>query len=390
MRLFTDPRFVGLTAAVLLAMASPRAAAADLKEFSLTVEDVKRVAKRHVPADAETKPTPVVFAFHGHGGTMDQAASQFAIHKHWPEALVVYMQGVPTAAGNDPQGKQSGWQYNVGENGNRDVKFFDAVLADLRKSFKVDDKRIYVAGFSNGAGFTYALWSARGDQIVAVAACAMHTNEKKISTFSPKPLLQIAGKEDKLQSVAAQEKTALDVAKVNECGEGQPWGAKKNCTLYPSKIGSPVVFYVHSGGHEIPKDAPALIVAFFKNKLQTSPTGNPAVGIWKLNQPTVGESNLQITEKAGKLEVQEIGRGNAKSTTASCKDGLLVIHWEVSEELRGHWVLNVNDEHTNGTGKTVFVRVPNGFEPGEQKVIEGRKVRVVEGVTIQRTAEKQP
>ena len=49
------------------------------------------------------------------------------------------MKGVPTAASNDPQGKQSGWQYHIGENGDRDVRFFDAVLASLRDDFKVDD-----------------------------------------------------------------------------------------------------------------------------------------------------------------------------------------------------------------------------------------------------------
>jgi poly(3-hydroxybutyrate) depolymerase len=35
------------------------------------------------------------------------------------------------------------------------VKFFDALLAGLRRDFKVDDKRIYVTGFSAGAGFTF-------------------------------------------------------------------------------------------------------------------------------------------------------------------------------------------------------------------------------------------
>ena len=95
------------------------------------------------------------------------------------------------------------------------------------------------------------------------------------------------------------------------------------------------------------------------------------------------ESRLQITEQAGQLEVQEIGNGNAKSTIASYKDGLLVIHWEVSEDLRGYWMLNLNREHTKGSGKTVFVRFKD-FEPGKLQEIEGRKVRVVEGVTIER------
>ena len=83
--------------------------------------------------------------------------------------------------------------------------------------------------------------------------------------------------------------------------------------------------------------------------------------------------------------MQEVGNGNARSTIASCKDGLLVVHWEVSEDLRGYWVLNLNREHTKGNGRTVFIRFKD-FEPGEPREIEGRKVRVVEGVTIERIA----
>ena len=336
---------------------------------------------------------------------MKDAARDFAIHHHWPQAIVVYMKGVPTVAGNDPKGEQSGWQYHVGENGNRDVKFFDAVLADLRQGAQVDDKRICVAGFSNGAGFTFVLWSARGDQIAAVAACSMNTSQKMISTFKPKPFIHIAGKEDKLQPASALEKTALVVAKLNECDEGRPWGKKANCTIHPSKIGAPVIFYVHPGGHEVPKEVGPRIVEFFKQatqpgqkleaqpspNLETQPSkgGNPAVGVWQLNQPSLGESKLQITEKEGKLEVQEIGRGNARGTTSFCQDGLLVIHWEVYEDLRGYWLLNLNEENTKGTGKTVFVRTKD-FYPGEAREIEGRKVRVIEGVTIERIGSSVP
>lgn len=62
---------------------------------------------------------------------------------------------------------------------------------------------------------------------------------------------------------------------------------------------------------------------------------------------------------------------------------VMVIHWEVNEDLRGYWVLNLNEQHTGGSGKTVFVRFKD-FERGEEQVLEGRTVRVVEGVTVER------
>ena len=259
---------------------------------------------------------------------MHDAAKDFAIHTHWPEAIVVYMNGVPTPAGNDPQGKKSGWQYRAGENDDRDVKFFDAVLARLRREFKVDSRRIYVTGFSNGGGFAFVLWSTRGEKIAAFAPSAMHAVEKISSHNKPKPMFQIAGKNDPLQTLSVQEKTVEAAAKLNQCGEGQPW--HKKCTLYPSKIGTPVILYAHPGGHEVPRDAPSLIVKFFKNQVLDGAADSqqaardadrdgvegtkrkPIIGMWRLKQPSVGESQLQITEKDGKLEVQEIGLGGAE------------------------------------------------------------------------------
>lgn len=407
MRMLAHWLFISVTMAATLSIGGPTTTAArkkakgppaavdNLETRHWTIDGIERTALVHIPATANANPAPVVFAFHGHGGTPNDAAKQFAIHKHWPQAIVVYMQGLPTAAGNDPNGERSGWQYNAGENGDRDVRFFDAVLADLRQNLKLDEKRVYAIGFSNGGGFTFVLWSLRGDQVSAVVSCAMRASRKLISTFKAKPLLQIAGQEDKLQPVSEQEKTVMAVAKLNECGDRRPWGKRTGCTIYPSKTGTPVVFFVHPGGHEVPKDAPSRIVDFLKRDTRSSretpsnQLGNPVVGDWQLNQPTVGESKLRISEKAGQLDVQEIGQGNARSTTACCKDGLLVIHWEVSEDLRGYWVLNLNEENTKGTGKTVFIRSKN-FEPGEPQELEGRKVRVVEGVTIERIGPNVP
>ena len=57
------------------------------------------------------------------------------------------------------------------------------------------------------------------------------------------------------------------------------------------------------------------------------------------------------------------------------------------KDLRGYWELNLIQEQTKGTGKTVFIRYKD-FEPGEEKEIEGRQVRVVQGVTIERMSLK--
>jgi polyhydroxybutyrate depolymerase len=50
---------------------------------------------------------------------------------------------------------------------------------------------------------------------------------------------------------------------LNGCAAaGIPWG--EHCTLFPSASGTPVVEFVHPGGHEFPKGRTAAIAPFFK------------------------------------------------------------------------------------------------------------------------------
>jgi polyhydroxybutyrate depolymerase len=233
------------------------------REF--TVGDDKREALISVPAKSD-KPMPVVFAFHGHGGTMRHAARTFAYHTHWPEAVCVYMQGLNTPGRlTDPEGKKSGWQANAGDQNDRDLKFFDEVLKSLKNDHAIDDKRIYCTGHSNGGGFTYLLWAKRGDVFAAVAPSAAVARYAK--DLKPKPCLHVMGEKDPLVKPEWQKLTAETVRKVNGCdAEGKAWEKAGNLTgtVYESKGGTPFVSLVGPGGHEFPAEAPKLIVQFFQ------------------------------------------------------------------------------------------------------------------------------
>ena len=257
-------RFLTLLAALSLVALSGIARAQNVPERrEWTVDGVTREALVAAPASAKTAPTPVVFAFHGHGGNMNQAARSFGYHTVWPEAIVVYMQGLNTPGKlTDPEGKKPGWQHDIGAQGDRDLKFFDAVLATLEKDYRVDDKRIYSTGHSNGGGFTYLLWAARGDRFAAVAPSAAVLVPANLPKLKPKPVMHVAGENDSLVKYEWQDRMMAALRKINECGEGQPWG--KFCTLYPSKLNTPVVTYIHHGTHQFPAAAPAAIVKFFK------------------------------------------------------------------------------------------------------------------------------
>ncbi len=257
-----------LLASLAALMLIPAADAAP-KKMEWTVGEAKREAIVYLPVKAD-KPAPVVFAFHGHGGTATHAAKTFAYQTHWPEAIVVYMQGLPTPGKlTDPEGKKSGWQSSAGAQGDRDLKFFDAVLKTLQKEQKVDEKRIYCTGHSNGGGFTYTLWAERGDLFAAVApsAGAAGTDFKNLK---PKPALHLAGSKDPLVKYEWQERTMERVRKLNGCdASGKEWAKAGDLvgTEYASKTGTPFVSLIGPGGHQFPSEAPKLIVKFFREHM---------------------------------------------------------------------------------------------------------------------------
>ena len=226
------------------------------------VDGVTREALVHVPDAARTTPAPVVFVFHGHGGTMRHSAVTFGYHRLWPEAIVVCMQGLNTPGIlTDQQGKLPGWQNTPGDQNDRDLKFFDAVLASLKQDYKVDERRIYSTGHSNGGGFTYILWAKRGDLFAAVAPSSA-VAPKVMNDLQPKPVLHLAGEKDELVKYEWQKLTMERLRKINGCDDGKEWA--KWCTEYASKAGTPVVTYIHPGTHKFPEEASAVIVKFFK------------------------------------------------------------------------------------------------------------------------------
>jgi polyhydroxybutyrate depolymerase len=232
---------------------------------SWSVDGVQREGLVYAPAAAKTQATPLVFAFHGHGGNMRQAARSFDYHALWPEAIVVYLQGLNTPGRlTDPEGKKAGWQHGPGQQSDRDLKFFDAVLAELRREYRVDDRRIYATGHSNGGGFTYLLWATRGDVFAAVAPSSATAPAATIARLKPKPVLHIAGETDPLVKYPWQQATIAAVLKLNQCDGGHAW--EPGGTWHDSKVGAPVVVLTHPGGHMFLRSARPAIVRFFQEQ----------------------------------------------------------------------------------------------------------------------------
>ncbi|MGL6074210.1 MAG: alpha/beta hydrolase family esterase [Fimbriiglobus sp.] len=241
------------------------AAAPEPKAMEWKVDGVKRTGLVVIPNGEASKAKPVVFAFHGHGGTAKFAARSFRLHEEWPEAIVVYLDGLPTKTKNDSEGTRSGWQPRAGVNENRDLKFFDVVLAQLKKEQTVDEKRIYATGHSNGGLFTYLLWAERPDVFAGFAPCAAVLAGLP-RDMKPKPCLHLVSESDTIVPFQSQQRTMDAVRKLNQC-EGEPT-KKDKLTTYKSKVEAEFVEFRHDGGHKYPSDGSKVIVEFFQRHVK--------------------------------------------------------------------------------------------------------------------------
>ena len=211
-----------------------------------TVDGNVREALVYIPENAKGKMIPLVFVFHGHGGNMANSYRRFDIHTHWPEALVVYPQGLNTPGKlTDPEGKKSGWQTDAGIMNDRDLKFFDSMLASFKKDFRIDKNRIFATGHSNGGLFTYLLWAMRGDVFAALAPSAASAL-KLLDRLKPKPILHLMGEKDPLVKPALQRLTYRAVLRINQCTSG---GEKTGefTSLYKSEVWKSGSFVYPSG-----------------------------------------------------------------------------------------------------------------------------------------------
>jgi polyhydroxybutyrate depolymerase len=230
--------------------------------ISLTVNGVERTALVVVPSDL-TKPAPLVFAFHGHGGTGQNFDRRMNIEGLWPEAIVAYPNGVVGHKGRtDPEGTKTGWQTTPGESDDEDLAFYDALLADLESKARVDLDRIYLMGHSNGSAFVSLLLNVRGGPVAATANMSGQPGPY-LRTDPPRSMFLSMGQNDPIVPYAnqrrsvslAEERIGADPSTAHVDGHLRTEIGRGNLEL---------AVYDYPGGHEPPSAVPALIVAFFQ------------------------------------------------------------------------------------------------------------------------------
>jgi polyhydroxybutyrate depolymerase len=258
-------RIILIVLAVLLAVPIGIRAAATDRQWD--VDGSTRTGILCTPEPTAHQPAagwPLVFVFHGHGGSAKQIRRQFKTDTLWPEAVVVYLQGLPTVGQiTDPQGTKAGWDSIDTTDKNRDLRLYDLVLKDLIDHQHIDPKRVFSTGHSNGGGFTFTLWAHRGHTLAGVAASSAIAPQKEWPLLKPKPAMMSSGRNDPLVKFDWQSKMMDKIKSINGVTTaGKAWGT--NGTWYASDAGTPLATLIHDGGHAPPTDIGQRVVDFFK------------------------------------------------------------------------------------------------------------------------------
>lgn len=115
-------------------------------------------------AAAAGKDGPLVFFWHGAGGSPDEA--DYALDRAIADILAAG--GVVAAPYHDPTAGDLPWFYSLGGTRDDDLLVADEVLACARASVGIDTRRIYSVGFSAGAINTTQFAARRSGYLASI------------------------------------------------------------------------------------------------------------------------------------------------------------------------------------------------------------------------------
>ncbi len=126
---------------------------------TLTVAGASRTYFVWVPKNYDPEQAyPVLFHFHGTGGTAPGNGRGVELSAAGTEAILI-----------SPQGLQGVWA--LGAEGD-DVQFFDAMYDSIRNSHCVNQQRVFAMGFSRGGAMSNLLGCVRGHQVRGIGPLA--------------------------------------------------------------------------------------------------------------------------------------------------------------------------------------------------------------------------
>jgi polyhydroxybutyrate depolymerase len=154
------------------------------------------------PGYDAAKPAPLLLALHGFGDTGESLGA-----KRWVLSSVASAHGMLVAHpdGTPDRERQRFWDAtdaccNFEAVSLDDVAYLTAVIDDVAARYRVDPKRVWVAGISNGGFMAHRLACDRSNKIAAIVSLAGATwlDGARCQPDSPVSVLEIHGGDDHL------------------------------------------------------------------------------------------------------------------------------------------------------------------------------------------------
>lgn len=216
-------------------------------EFSFRHDGIRRKYLAHVPpAYRSDRPTPVVLALHGGGGSMRFQASDERyglIGKSNDKGFIAVF---PNGYAKNRRGLFATWNAGACCGDARDaniddVGFLKAVVADVSRRASIDPARVYATGMSNGAMMAYRLACEAPEIFKAIMAVAGTDNTSACPAGKPVSILHIhALNDDHVLYEGGAGPAARDPSVVAEfvsvAATIEKWRARNACPAEPNRV----------------------------------------------------------------------------------------------------------------------------------------------------------
>lgn len=222
----------------------------------VTPDSLTRTYIVHVPTGyTPSKAYPVLFGFHGAGGTADTFAvtTNFSKLADQYGFIAVFCQGSSWAPAKAPvwnAGDCCGQAADAKKNVD-DVGFFRLVLQRVKSQYNVDASRVYVAGMSNGSMLSNRLACEASDLIAGAALVSGTIQVKSCTPARHIPILIIHGTADATVPYAGGKGggAATNATFVPVETAFEQWGKQNGCTGAIST--TPVAGVGANGAHTV-------------------------------------------------------------------------------------------------------------------------------------------
>jgi polyhydroxybutyrate depolymerase len=182
-----------------LAMASQRAAAGN-QEKTIEVGGRTRSYVLHVPPQYDgSVALPLVIVMHGGGGNAasGERMSGFSAKADREGFLVVYPNGNGRLRAHLLTWNSGNCCGYARKENVDDAAFLRAMIAQIERELRVDPKRIYATGMSNGGMMSYKLGCEMADKLAAIGPVAGALNVEKCAPSQPVSVVAVHGMEDR-------------------------------------------------------------------------------------------------------------------------------------------------------------------------------------------------